>query len=126
VSNYSIVLNGPITVFDSANNVILSQTLTGIKTPVNSYAQGSISVSAAAAAISLPAAQTNFVYLQNVGTATAVVSFTPNGGSGAVFQNLTVSSAAMVVQSGSASNTGVSAITVSCAASTSIAYLLGG
>lgn len=126
MSNYSIQLNGPISVFDLNGNLVSSLTLTNIKTPVNSYAQGSISVSAAAAAITLPAAQTNFIYIQNIGTATAVVSLTPNGGSGVIFQNLTVSSAAMVIQSGSASNTGVSAITVSSAAAATLNYLLGG
>lgn len=126
MSAYTIKLNGPIQVFDVNNNLVTSLTLTGIQTPVTDYAQGSLAVSAAAAAISLPVSPTNFIYLQNIGTATAVVSWVPQGGAGAIVQNLTVSSAAMVIQAGSAANTGVTAITVSCAAATTVSYLLGG
>jgi hypothetical protein len=126
MANYTIKLLGPIQVFDVNNNLIVNQTLTGIQTPVTDYAQGSLSVSAAASAIALPVSPTNFIYLQNIGTATAVVSWVPQGGAGAIVQNLTVSSAAMVVQAGAASNSGVTAITVSCAAATTVSYLLGG
>jgi hypothetical protein len=126
VSNYSIVLNGPITVYDSGNNLILSQTLTNLKTPVNSYSQGSISVSAAAAAISLPASQTNFAYLQNLGPGLAVVSWTPQSGSGAVVQDLGISSGMVVAQVATTAATGVSAITVSSSAAVTLNYLLGG
>ena len=126
MANFTIKLNGPLQVFDVNSNLVTTLTLTNIQTPVTDYAQGSLSVSAAAAAIPLPVSPTNFLYLQNVGTATAVVSWTPQGGAGAIVQNLTVSSAAMVIQAGSASNTGITALTVSCAAATTVSYLLGG
>src|SRR5260370_2724908 len=118
MSNFTIQLNGPISVFDINGNLVLSQTLTGIKTPVSNYSQGRLAISAAAAALPLPASQTNFVYLQNIGTATAVVSWVPNGGSGAIVQNLGVSSTTGVMQVGTTAATGASAITVSCAAAT--------
>ena len=124
--SYTIKLNGPIQVFDSSNNTIFTQPLTGISVPVTDYSQGSLSVSAAAAAIPLPATNTNFAYLQNVGTATAVVSWTPQGGSGAIVQDLGVSSAMAAMQVTQSGVTGVTAITVSCAAATTIAYILGG
>jgi hypothetical protein len=126
MANYTIKLFGPIQVFDINNNLIVNQTLTGISTPVTDYSQGSLTISAAAAAIPLPATQTNFVYLQNIGTATAVVSWVPTSGAGAIVQNLGVSSAASVIQVGTVAASGVSAITVSCAAATTISYLLGG
>jgi len=126
MANYTIKLFGPIQVFDSSNNTILNQPLTNLVVPVTDYSAGSLSVSAAAAAIPLPAAQTNFAYLQNLGTAVAVVSWTPQSGSGAIVQNLGISSAMSVMQVGTAAATGVSAITVSCAASTTVSYILGG
>lgn len=125
MSNYTIQLNGPISVYDVNGNQIFSQNLT-VKTPVNNYGEGSISVSAAASALVLPASQTNFAYLQNLGTAVAVVSWVPNGGSGAIVQNLGVSSTMAVAQVGTTAATGVSSITVSCAAATTLAYILGG
>jgi len=124
--SYTIKLNGPIQVFDSNNNTIFTQPLTGISVPVTDYSQGSLSVSAAAAAIPLPATNTNFAYLQNVGTATAVVSWTPQGGSGAIVQDLGVSSAMAAMQVTQSGVTGVTAITVSCAAATTVSYILGG
>jgi hypothetical protein len=126
MANYTIKLNGPIQVFDINNNLIVNQVLTGISCPVTDYSQGSVSFSATAVALPLPAAQTNFIALQNIGTATAVVSWVPTSGSGAIVQNLGVSSGAYVVQVGTVAASGVSAITVSCAAATTISYLLGG
>jgi hypothetical protein len=126
MSAYTIKLSGPIQIYDVNLNLVANVTLTGIQTPVTDFSQGSLSVTTAAAAIPLPASPTNFIYMQNIGTATAVVSWVPQGGAGAIVQNLTVSSAAMVIQAGSAGNTGVTAITVSCAATTTVSYLLGG
>jgi hypothetical protein len=126
MSNYTIKLNGPIQVFDSSNNQIFAQPLTGISVPVTDYSEGTIAVSAAAAAITLPVSPTNFIYLQNIGTAAAVVSWVPQGGSGAIVQSLGVSSVTGAMQVGTTTASGVTAITVSCAAATTISYILGG
>jgi hypothetical protein len=126
MSNYSIKLLGPIQVVDAGNNTIFNQTLSNITVPVTDYSQGSLTVSAAAAAITLPVSPTNFIWLQNIGTATAVVSWVPQGGSGAIVQNLGISSTAAAMQISQGVTTGVTAITVSCAAVTTVSYILGG
>jgi hypothetical protein len=127
MSNFTIRLAGPIQVYDLSGNLVQSQTLTNLSVPVNNYSQGTITLSATSAALPLPASPTNFVYLQSLGTATAVaVSVIPTGGSGAVVQNLGVSSSFVIAQVGTTAATGVTGITVSCAAAVSLAYILGG
>ena len=126
MSNFTIKLNGPIQVLDSSNNLILNASLSNLVVPVTDFSQGSLSVSAAAAALPLPATVENFVFLQNVGTAVAVVSWVPQGGAGVIVQNLGVSSSAAVLQVGTTTSSGVTAITVSCAAATTVSYILGG
>jgi len=124
--NFNIVLNGPIQVFDLNNNLITTKTITGVTVPVSDYASGTLAVSAAAAAITLPVSPTNFMYLRNDGTAVAVVSWIPQGGSGVIVQNLGVSSTMSVAQVGQGGSTGITALTVSCAAATTVEYFLAG
>lgn len=125
--NFNITLNGPINITDSTSgNLITTKALTGLTCAVLDYSIGSIAFSAAATAITLPVSPTNFIYLRNDGTAVAAVSWIPQGGAGAVVQNLGTSSAIMVVQVGQGGTTGITGVTVSCAAACTIEYLLGG
>jgi hypothetical protein len=126
MANFNITLNGPIQVFDLNNNLVTSKTLTGLTVSVLDYTSGSIAFSAAATAITLPVSPTNFMYLRNDGTAVAVVSWIPQGGSGAIVQNLGISSAAAIIQVGQGGTTGITGLTVSCAASTTVEYFLAG
>jgi hypothetical protein len=126
MANFNIVLNGPIQVFDLNNNLITTKSITGVTVPVSDYASGTLAVSAAAAAITLPVSPTNFMYLRNDGTAVAVVSWIPQGGSGVIVQNLGVSSTMSVAQVGQGGSTGITALTVSCAAATTVEYFLAG
>lgn len=127
MSNFTIQLSGPIQVYDINSNLVATKNLTGLSVAVTDYVQGTLAISAAASAIALPVSPTNFMYLRNLGTATAAaVSWIPQGGSGAIVQNLGLSSTALVMQVGQGATTGITALTVSCAAATTIEYFLGG
>lgn len=126
MSNYNITLSGPISVYDLNSNLVTTKPLSGLTAAVTDYSSGSLSFSAAAAALPLPLSPTNFIYVRNLGTATAAVSWVPQGGSGAIVQNIGTSSFIMVGQVGQTGTTGVTAITASCAAACTIEYLLGG
>lgn len=126
MSNFNIQLLGPIQVFDTNNNLVTTKSLTGLTVAVTDYVSGSLAFSAAATAIPLPVSPTNFVYLRNLGTTTAVVSWVPQGGAGAIVQTLGISSAAVVMQVGQTGATGVTAVTASCAAAMTIEYFLAG
>lgn len=124
--SYTAALNGSIAVVDSSNNLVTTKLLSGLSAIISDFSLGTVTVSAAAAAIPLPNSPTNVVYLKNDGTATAVVSWIPQGGSGAVVQTLGTSSAICVVQVGQGGSTGITALTVSSAAVCTVEYFLGG
>src|SRR5882724_3476939 len=109
MSNFNITLLGPIQVTDSSSNPVTTKVLNGLISGATDYVQGSVSFSAAATAIPLPISPSNFLYLRNNGTAVAAVSWVPQGGAGAVVQNLGTSSFICAGQIGQGGTTGITA-----------------
>ncbi len=126
MANYNITLSGPINVVDINSNLVTTKPLSGLTAAVTDYSSGSVAFSASAVTIPLPLSPTNFIYLRNNGTAVAAVSWVPQGGAGAVVQNLGTSSAICTIQVGQGGTTGITALTASCAAACTIEYFLGG
>lgn len=126
MANFNITLSGPISVVDINSNLVMTKPLSGLTAAVTDFSSGSVAFSASAVAIPLPFSPTNFIYLRNNGTAVAAVSWVPQGGAGAIVQNLGTSSFVCVGQAGQGGTTGITALTASCAAACTIEFVLAG
>jgi len=126
MSNYNITLNGPISVVDLNNNLVTTKVLTGLTTAATDYSSGSVTFSAAATAIPLPVSPASFLYLRNDGTATASVTWKVGTFAAVLPQNLGAGSYINFGQVATDGTTGITALTVSCAAACSVEYFLAG